>query len=93
MTQMILDNCPFCGGKAKLINETAIYVACTECGARSRQITKRVIVGNKLMREKYGRIAPAGARQKEIELHEREIQAERDRCVTVAVEAWNRRNI
>lgn len=39
-----LKPCPFCGGEAKVVHSSAVYVTCTECGCRTRQMNRRVRV-------------------------------------------------
>ena len=39
-----LQRCPFCGGVAKVVHSAAVYVTCTGCGCRTRQMNRRVRV-------------------------------------------------
>ncbi len=38
-----LKPCPFCGGEAKLVHSSAVYVACIGCGCLSRQMNRRKV--------------------------------------------------
>lgn len=89
--ERMIPNCPFCKGTARLVDSAAIYVTCTDCGARSRQITPRRIVTDATMRKKYGKYSEYEYKA-ELKLREKDIKAEHDRCVGIVFELWNRRN-
>lgn len=78
----ILDQCPFCKGKARIVNGVQIYAICTSCGARSRGVRPKRIARSADIRT----YTPD-----ELERYKERQNREREKALREVANRWNRR--